>query len=842
MSQALVVVEAGVTSGSLITARLAFEQNREVFAIPGRVDSPASEGTNQLIARNQAHLITKYEDVLSEMNWVPAPIVDGERRTMVELFGKEKEIFDAIEQEPIQFDVLLQKLDTSELLAVGDNPLIGALINDRYVVDSVIGKGSSGIVYKATRLLMQREVAVKVLHSLLGAESGSLDRFLREARAAGRLKHPHIINIWESGVTDDGQPYFVMDYLEGMTLAQLVKDKGALPFRRALPIVRQICEALGEAHRQSIVHRDIKPENIVLQESDYAKGEDFVKVLDFGIADQTTGEAEKGAHARQRTAAGSPAYMSPEQCQGFQLDLRSDIYSLAIVVFELLTGTRPFEADDIMTLFRMHVKTPPPSLSQVRPDIKFPVKLEMAINKALSKDPAQRHQDVMAFCKDVEEGVESFQLDSISEDGYGTPGFDREGKAISTLVLDAAEDEALGAESLTGGSQQAPEPRFEDSWHQPVQPPPVISPLPSGSNGGGGAISSSSTPQFSIPSKPQSPKPPIEEVPKATEPVQESPLPDSEAARLLESAKRASQSFKTNLSNTGKEDVSDWARQILQRKSAPNQKAVQTRSAAQTIPQTENPENGIAAKAGSAFHREAPSVQPVVSENSSDLPAQAPRITPVPPLEALTEPETQSPSTTSSSQVTSVSDAPPKTEPASESAEESEQHTSRKPFASAKSAEQVEPPAVAAPVAADLSEVAAQPAAAAAKPANDNATESAKDRGTSDETAGYNPTAADLSPTNGTHVSSAASNQAKIADELGKQPAARGKMSIQDAIDAQRKETGKFNTKDVEAWGAMMKSATAGAKPGAAPDNVNVLHKIASTAAARRTRGQARAL
>ena len=110
MSQALVVVEAGVTSGSLITARLAFEQNREVFAIPGRVDSPASEGTNQLIARNQAHLITRFEDVLREMNWVPAPIIDGERRTMVELFGKEKEIFDLIEQEPIQFDVLLQKL------------------------------------------------------------------------------------------------------------------------------------------------------------------------------------------------------------------------------------------------------------------------------------------------------------------------------------------------------------------------------------------------------------------------------------------------------------------------------------------------------------------------------------------------------------------------------------------------------------------------------------------------------------------------------------------------------------------------------------------------------------
>ena len=164
-------------------------------------------------------------------------------------------------------------IDTSQLYSVGDHPLIGALINDRYVVDSVIGKGSTGIVYKATRLLMGSEVAVKVLHSYLGAEAGALDRFLREARAASRLRHPHIINIWEFGATDDGQPYFVMDYLEGSTLADLIKQKGALHLVKVLPILKQICEALTEAHKQNIIHRDIKPENIVLQETDYAEGQ-----------------------------------------------------------------------------------------------------------------------------------------------------------------------------------------------------------------------------------------------------------------------------------------------------------------------------------------------------------------------------------------------------------------------------------------------------------------------------------------------------------------------------------------------------------------------------------------
>lgn len=192
--------------------------------------------------------------------------------------------------------------DSSTLEAVGDNPLIGALINDRYVVNSVIGKGSSGIVYKATRLLMGSEVAVKVLHSYLGAESGALERFVREASAASKLRHPHIINIWEHGVTDDGQPYFVMDYLEGMTLADLIKQKGFLHPVKAEPIIRQVCEALAEAHKQGIIHQDIKPENIVLQESKYAdEGQDFVKVLDFGISDIATPES---TGRRARLAAG----------------------------------------------------------------------------------------------------------------------------------------------------------------------------------------------------------------------------------------------------------------------------------------------------------------------------------------------------------------------------------------------------------------------------------------------------------------------------------------------------------------------------------------------------------
>ncbi|MBS1953876.1 MAG: protein kinase [Cyanobacteria bacterium SZAS-4] len=399
-------------------------------------------------------------------------------------------------------------MDTSTLEAVGEHPLIGALINDRYVVDSVIGKGSSGIVYKATRLLMGREVAVKVLHSYLGAEVGALDRFLREARAASRLRHPHIINIWESGVTDDAQPYFVMDYLEGMTLADLVRQKGYLHAGRAMPIITQICEALGEAHRQNIIHRDIKPENIVLETNEGDNNfDDYVKVLDFGIADAPAGTP---GVARVKTAAGSPAYMSPEQCQGFELDQRSDIYSLAIVIFEMLTGMRPFAADDVMKLFYMHVSQPPPTLSSMRSDLRFPMQVELAVAKALAKNPDNRQQSIKEFHKDLEDAFASSDMnagkrESVTVDLFSLPVGDR--------LTDG------GGSTSTGSHNFLPGP---EDWEEPAE--------------------------VSDPAAP------------AAAPVAKSEGPDVSAAvnRLLKSAKRASEAVK-------KEDVGTWAKDVLTR-------------------------------------------------------------------------------------------------------------------------------------------------------------------------------------------------------------------------------------------------------------------------------------
>lgn len=298
--------------------------------------------------------------------------------------------------------------DNSNLEPVGKDPLIGALINDRYVVDSVIGKGSSGIVYKAARLMMGGEVAVKVIHSYLGADGASLDRLLRELRAAEKLRHPHIITLWESGITDDGQPYLVMDYLEGITLSQMITQRGALPVPRVLNITRQVCEALTHAHDAGFIHRDMKPENIVLEENE-SRG-DYAKVLDFGIADTPADSAARAKFGKPKTVAGSPAYMSPEQCQGFELDFRSDLYSVGVIVFEMFTGRRPFLAPDLVKLMYKTVTDPAPTMSQVRQDLIFPDKLEAVIAKALKKTPEERQNSLREFFAELEAACQGVEI------------------------------------------------------------------------------------------------------------------------------------------------------------------------------------------------------------------------------------------------------------------------------------------------------------------------------------------------------------------------------------------------------------------------------------------------
>lgn len=284
----------------------------------------------------------------------------------------------------------------SFLVPLPNDPLIGALIDERYRVEGLIAKGAVGSVYKAKQELLGRQVALKVLHGYLGADPESLVRFHREAKAISRLEHPNLLTLYDFGMTSDGQPYFVMDLLNGTTLAKVLSKEGRLEAKRAIAIVKQVLEALSEAHKKGIVHRDIKPPNIVLIEKEDTK--DFVKLVDFSIAkmaDNST--ADPVQLTVDGIICGSPAYMSPEQCRGGDVDGRSDIYSIGIVLFEALTGKRPFSAKDLVSLMYLHVNDVPPKLSDIEPELQFPSALEDMISSTLAKDPAARPQSVEAL-------------------------------------------------------------------------------------------------------------------------------------------------------------------------------------------------------------------------------------------------------------------------------------------------------------------------------------------------------------------------------------------------------------------------------------------------------------
>jgi serine/threonine protein kinase len=285
--------------------------------------------------------------------------------------------------------------DYSKLVPLGKDQLIGKLIQDRYRVESVLAKGSMGVVYKAIQELIGREVAIKVLHGYLVSDDESIKRFHKEAKAASRLNHPNITTLYDYGVLSSGQPYIVMDLLRGQSLAEMLKERDYLPFEEALVIFKQVCEAMQEAHQRGVIHRDIKPENIMIEQGDRTL---TVKVVDFGIAkfvqeqDDTIGKITKTG-----TVCGSPTYMSPEQCDDNQVDHRSDIYSLGIVIYETITGKVPFAGADIYNVMTMHVKDPPPRLKSVRPDLDLPAHLEGVLDRALAKYPEDRFQSAMEF-------------------------------------------------------------------------------------------------------------------------------------------------------------------------------------------------------------------------------------------------------------------------------------------------------------------------------------------------------------------------------------------------------------------------------------------------------------
>ena len=317
------------------------------------------------------------------------------------------------------------------------DPLVGSVIEGRYEVLDVLGEGGMGTVYRVRHKALGRSFALKALRRDIAADKELCARFIREAKAAASVSHPNVVQITDFGTLASGQPYFVMELLEGMPLGWLIKKGGPIPAARAVRIVRQIAEALAAAHEAGIVHRDLKPDNI--QVGAATSGSDVVKVLDFGLAKV----AGKSRLTRQGMVFGTPHYMSPEQASGDPVDHRADIYALGVVMYEMFTGRVPFEADSAMGVLTKHMYMEPAPPSELLGGTKELGALEDLTLRCLAKKPESRHQSMQELLDALDEIV---QLSAAGDFGVRPS---EAGSAPRPRSVLADELEAPSAEELS---------------------------------------------------------------------------------------------------------------------------------------------------------------------------------------------------------------------------------------------------------------------------------------------------------------------------------------------------------------------------------------------------------
>ncbi len=277
---------------------------------------------------------------------------------------------------------------------------LGQVLDGKYLILEHLGDGGMGKVYKAEQLSLNKIVAVKILLKSLLQNETQVKRFQREAWSASRLDHPHSIGIIDFGTTEDESQFIVMEYLEGRELTDVITEDFPLQPDRIVKILGQVLSVLHEAHQNKIIHRDLKPDNIMLIQR--AEEEDYVKVLDFGIAKLQERDPNQPALTMQGIVCGTPEYMSPEQAMGKELDVRTDIYSAGCILYEMLTRHVPFEANNYQAILGMHIRETPRRPSEAWPNCEIPLKLEEVALIAMQKERDLRFPDALAMKRALE--------------------------------------------------------------------------------------------------------------------------------------------------------------------------------------------------------------------------------------------------------------------------------------------------------------------------------------------------------------------------------------------------------------------------------------------------------
>jgi serine/threonine-protein kinase len=364
--------------------------------------------------------------------------------------------------------------------------LIGHDLDGRYRLESILGQGGMGTVYRAMQTSISRQVAIKTLNPSLAAAPQFFERFKREAEVASKLNHPNIITVFDFGRASDGLCYIVMEYLQGESLRERVRAQGPMTLRRATAIVEQVAIGLSHAHAHQVVHRDIKPHNIMLSSVDAAE---YVKVLDFGLVKAMENEEEEQLTSTGQVL-GTPQYMPPEQAGGDIVDHRSDIYSLTGVFYFCLTGTSPFQANSVRKALTAALTQQVQPVSHFRKGAPVPRTLDELMRKGLAKEKEDRYQSCDELIADMNlciQGLSDDELDAqptggaegagtgTNKDGSGSTPSQVKGKKGSVSVMKPLPNAVIPAGEGTMNSRQPAVPQFRSA--PPPAPKPKTNPF-----------------------------------------------------------------------------------------------------------------------------------------------------------------------------------------------------------------------------------------------------------------------------------------------------------------------------------------------------------------------------